>query len=591
MRQVARALRDFASDQITVWLKNLEAGDPYLELLDPGAGILIIQAPLIRTVTRRRRLGWRTFNEDEVVRIRDDIAERAEYLRKRIDRSLVRSLPVESVLAAPDHDEVRIPNLGKQDAGLPILTRTDLTETGLQQAIRRILGVEGAPRLSEQDESRARAVINPGVIISPSVTGSGTEGSETLPLFQDPEVAPEDVIRVMDREQERVSEHLGWGYRILRGVAGSGKTLVLTHRARYLRQTSNYRILLLCYNRLLANALQLMVDSSDRITVTNIDRLAYKLAGKHTGQGPPNFGELRRRAAEKAARLPESRQYDVVLVDEAQDFDHAGLDLAYSMLKPPRRELGVSGQGLKSYHAGHFVMALDSAQNVYRRSMTWNPPGVTGRGRTTVFRRNYRNTREILWFAWTFLEGTAGWSLKTPDTDDLWRKISPEAAPRSGPMPKVLDCQDVRGEARVIAAEVERLMDAGVGVGEIAVMYGHHDLEGQLRQEFSRLGLPYFHIQQKDKRGYKRNRDKAVAVRDKVRVSTLQGLKGLEFSRVLIGGVNQAFVYDVPEEEQGAAVKQLLYVAMTRAMDELVITTSGDGEMGRALRKARSGSA
>ena len=589
LRQVARALRDFASDDTTVWLKDDEAGDPYLELLDPGAGILIIQTPLIRTVTRRRRPGLRTFSEDEVVRIRDDIAERAEYLRKRIDRSLVRSLPVESVLAAPDHDEVTVPDLGAHDDGLPILTRSDLTETGLQQAIRRILGVEGAPRLSEQDESRARAVINPGVVISPSVTGSGTDGFENLPLFQDPEVAPEDVIRVMDREQERVSEHLGWGYRILRGVAGSGKTLVLTHRARYLHQTSNYRILLLCYNRLLANALRLMVDSSDRITVINIDRLAYKLAGGQTGQGPPDFGELRRLAAEKAAWLPESRQYDVVLVDEAQDFDHPGLDLAYSMLKPRRRDLGASGQGMRSYHAGHFVMALDNAQNVYRRSMTWNPPGVTGRGRTTVFRRNYRNTREILWFAWTFLEGPAGWLLETPDTDDLRRKISPESAPRSGPMPRVLDCKDLRGEARAIAAEVERLTNAGVDVAEIAVMYGHYELEAELHKEFGWRKLPYFHIQEKDKRGYKRNRDKAVAVRDKVRVSTLQGLKGLEFSRVLIGGVNQAYVHDIPEEEREAAVKQLLYVAMTRAMDELVITISGDGEIGRALRNARSG--
>lgn len=586
LSQVARALRDFTPHDTTVWLRDQDAGTPYLELLDPGAGILVVQTPRIRTVTRRRRPGWRTFDEEEVVRIRDDVAERAEYLRKGVDRALVRSLPVEPVLAVPDHDEVTVPAVGPKDAKLPILARSDLAESSLQPAIRRILGATDRPGLSAQEESRARAVMNPEVVISLVVVGSGAEGFETLPLFQDPDIAPEDLIRVMDRQQERVSEHLGWGYRILRGVAGSGKTLVLTHRVRHLhRFFPNYRILLLCYNRLLANALRLMVDPSERITVTNIDRLAYDLAG--TGRRPSDFGELRRLAAEKAARLPESRRYDVVLVDEAQDFDHPGLDLAYSMLKPSRRDLRASGQGIRSYRAGHFVMALDSAQNVYRRSMTWNPPGVTGRGRTTVFRRNYRNTREILSLAWRLLEGAPAWSSESRASEDVRGRISPEAAPRSGPMPKLLDCPHLRGEAGAIADEVERLLDDGVDVGEIAVMYGHHDLENRLEQEFRRRHLPYFHVQERDKRGYKPNRDKAVSVRDKVRVSTLQGLKGLEFSRVLIGGVNQVYVRDVPEDEQETAVKRLLYVAMTRAMDELVITVSGDGAMGSALRGVR----
>ena len=230
-------------------------------------------------------------------------------------------------------------------------------------------------------------------------------------------------------------------------------------------------------------------------------------------------------------------------------------------------------------------MALDSAQNVYRRSMTWNPPGVTARGRSTVFRRNYRNTREILRFAWSFLEGTSDGGSMMPSVDDPRSLVEPEAARRSGPPPKVLDCRDLRGEARAIAAEVDRFVADGVGIGEIAVMYGHHDLEEQLEQEFRRRRLPYFHVQKKDCRGYvSANRDRAVGVRDKIRVSTLQGLKGLEFSRVLIGGVNQAHVYDVPEEEREAAIKQLLYVAMTRAMDELTITISGDGPIGKSLR-------
>ena len=590
LRQVAWALRDFTPDDTTVWLKEKEGGGPYLELLDPGAGILLIEAPPIRAATRKRRPRWQAFSDHDLVRIRADIAQRGEDLRKNIDRSLVRSLPVECVLAAPDHDESPVASLHPRQRDLPILTRSDLSKDRLQPAIRRILGRSVDSRLSEQEENRARAVINPGIIIKLEVTPAGEERFETLPLFQDPEICPGDILRVMDRQQERVAEHLGWGYRMLRGVAGSGKTLILTHRARHLhRHFPNWRILLLCYNRLLANALRFMVETDSRMEVTNVDRLAYGLAVKQGGRRNPDFEQIRRRAAARAERLPESKRYDVVLVDEAQDFDGAGLDLAYAMLKPSRRDLGAAGQGLRSYNAGHFVMALDSAQNVYRRSMTWNPPGVTGRGRTTVFRRNYRNTREILGFAWTFLEGSAGWPSASLDTDDPKGWIPPEAAPRSGGMPRLLDCQHLQGEAEAIAAEVGRLISDGVAVGDIAVMYGHKDLETELRKAFTRRRLPYFHVQEKDRRGYKYNRDRAVAVEDEVRVSTLQGLKGLEFSRVLIGGVNWAYVPDVAEEEQEPAVNQLLYVAMTRTMDELVITVSGDGPAGRALRAARPG--
>ena len=99
-------------------------------------------------------------------------------------------------------------------------------------------------------------------------------------------------------------------------------------------------------------------------------------------------------------------------------------------------------------------------------------------------------------------------------------------------------------------------------------------------------GLPYFHVQERGYGGRQINRDKAVGVRDKVRVSTLTGIKGLEFSRVFVGGVHHVQVHDVEAADQFQATKSQLYAAMTRAMDELEITMSGDGEIGAALREA-----
>ena len=131
------------------------------------------------------------------------------------------------------------------------------------------------------------------------------------------------------------------------------------------------------------------------------------------------------------------------------------------------------------------------------------------------------------------------------------------------------------------------MLDDGAEEHDIAVLYGSPDLQKKLWQAFTRLKLPYFHIQQGwDRARRSDNRDEAVHVRRMVRASSLTGIKGLEFSRVLIGGVNDIRVRDVDEGDQFQAAKSQLYAAMTRAMDELEITISGDGPIGAALREA-----
>jgi superfamily I DNA and RNA helicase len=41
-------------------------------------------------------------------------------------------------------------------------------------------------------------------------------------------------MRVMDMQQEQLARSLGDGHRVIHGVAGSGKTMILGYRAEYL---------------------------------------------------------------------------------------------------------------------------------------------------------------------------------------------------------------------------------------------------------------------------------------------------------------------------------------------------------------------
>ncbi len=71
-----------------------------------------------------------------------------------------------------------------------------------------------------------------------------------------------DIMRVMDLQQEQLARSLGQGHRVIHGVAGSGKTMLLGYRAEHLTKLESAGcdkpILVLCYNEPLARQLAYM---------------------------------------------------------------------------------------------------------------------------------------------------------------------------------------------------------------------------------------------------------------------------------------------------------------------------------------------
>ena len=553
LQSVARAVRDHLPEEVTIWLREEkdEKGQAsrFLVLLDPAAGILVIEAPSERSRQAKRR---KFKPEAEKVRrlVEENLAARgqgAEVLR-------VTSLPVKNALALPDvnRGDALSPKLAA--AGRTVLFAEDLTAPALREAIARILSHQGDALTGEQEKA-ARAAINPEIIIKRPV-------KDNQLVFRPPGDA-EYVFAVMDRQQERLAEHLGTGYRRIRGVAGSGKTLVLLHRARFIADHFNRRVLLLCFNRALSLALQELVGDRGNVDVSTVDGLAYQLlhkAGKSFKcETDEDWERQSTEARQEALRLPAEERYHLVLVDEAQDLRKYHLDLAYEMvIKGPAEEKD-------------FVVAFDSAQDVYRRKTLWNPADMTARGRSTVMSINYRNTREILEFAMNFL--SPDWSEAQLDPEDDYALVPPEAARRTGSYPVVVECSDFQQEAREIADQVSERLDNGLRPDDIAVLCGNKRLQKDMEKAFDRKGIPCLIVK----------RDSLISTKDKVRISNFYQVKGLEFPSVFIGGVNKVRIRDGDTDR----IKSLLYVGMTRAQDELTVTFSGAGEVGEALRRAQ----
>ena len=108
-------------------------------------------------------------------------------------------------------------------------------------------------QLSERQISILRSVIHPQIVISPLAEATKAEQPLTA----------------LDLRQERNAHALGDGHRIVYGVAGSGKTVILIARAGLVAQDPNKQVLLLCFNRALAEYFQRLFAQTTNVTCLN----------------------------------------------------------------------------------------------------------------------------------------------------------------------------------------------------------------------------------------------------------------------------------------------------------------------------------
>ena len=382
-----------------------------------------------------------------------------------------------------------------------------------------------------------------------------------------------DILRLMDLQQEQLARSLGEGHRVIHGVAGSGKTMILGYRCLHLARILNKPILVMCYNVALAARLAAIVDEkgiSENVTVRTFhawrnDQLKHYHVTQPKGlHGEAFFSQLVQTVIEAVDRgqIP-SGQYGAILIDEGHDFAPPWLKLVAQMVNPETNAL---------------LLLYDDAQSIYKgakkqRRFSFKRLGIQAQGRTTILRLNYRNTAEVLNTAYNFAREVLAPEESDEDGVPL---VQPESAERHGPPPEVIRMPSFSKEADYIVGRFQQLNAEGIRWRDMAVVYRNNFMGEAITERLQRNAIPVEWLHAKAK-----NRRFRIA-QNSVKVVTFHSSKGLEFPVVAIPGIG----YLPHSQEVFKDEVRLMYVAMTRAMDRLIITSHRDSVFGEMLVNA-----
>lgn len=419
------------------------------------------------------------------------------------------------------------------------------------------------------------------------------------------------------------------------GTAGTGKTIVALHRAAHLaRRGGNARVLLTTFSPGLARSLETKRDIltateplvRERIIVRALDQAAYDLHAKQFGQ-PTLASTSQVRVAIKAAvatgagggltpaflfeewsevvdawqvadavayadvprlgrktRLgPRQREaaWEVFAYVRAEldrkrlttwsalyarltawiegggqlPFAHIVVDEAQDLTVAQARFLAAFGQ----WRADALFFAGDLGQRIFHLPFSWARMGLDVRGRSHCLKVNYRTSHQIRAAADRLLPASIA------DLDGVEEGRRGTVSVFDGPAPEVCLFESEAEEIARVAAFLGGLIESGVQPNELGVLVRS---QGQLARARAAVA-------------------KASQQSDGIAIATMHEAKGLEFRAVAVMACDEEVL---PDPERLALVgdqadleaiyeteRHLLYVALTRARDRLLVTALHPG--------------
>ncbi|RME60141.1 hypothetical protein D6779_02715 [Candidatus Parcubacteria bacterium] len=231
---------------------------------------------------------------------------------------------------------------------------------------------------------------------------------------------------------------------------------------------------------------------------------------------------------------PPPKQYDAILVDEAQHFAPAWVETLRRHLKP----------------GGHLFLADDPSQGIYR-NYSWRERGIEVRGRTRWLRIPYRNTRQIGAALSALIEKNPEMLTLLKQEKDFEVVDLSHPALRDGELPELHEFDKFTDEVQYLMQRIKEFQGQGILASEIAIVHP----EKYVRKKFE-------------------------VIKGLQRVDPINQT-GMEYRVVIIPQV-QLFFRRNSVEGSWAEIRlknlQKFYVAASRARDWLILSYSRSGK-------------
>lgn len=243
--------------------------------------------------------------------------------------------------------------------------------------------------------------------------------------------------------------------------------------------------------------------------------------------------------AVKLASQNLARTFDIVVVDEAQDFSANQVRAILNQLAP--------------VHS--LTLVMDSAQRIYPRGFTWKEAGVVLRPENvSKLEQNYRNTVETARLAGSIIAGLP--------VDDDGSMPNFKSCTRHGPEPIVL-----RGKFGKQMDFVVDHLQRKIDLKKESVVFLHPQGGGwfsEVRSRLSKAGLSYVEITRQSE---------WPQGSQNIALSTLHSAKGLEFDHVIVIGLNADVTVHGKEEDDDSllTLRRLLAMGIGRARESVIL--------------------
>jgi mRNA-degrading endonuclease RelE of RelBE toxin-antitoxin system len=255
-----------------------------------------------------------------------------------------------------------------------------------------------------------------------------------------------------------------------------------------------------------------------------------------------------------AAKISESDKviFDYAIVDEAQDVGVAHLKFLAA---------------LGGNRPDALFFAGDLGQRIFQQPFSWKSLGVDVRGRSRTLRVNYRTSHQIRSQADRLLIPVV------TDVDGITEDRSDTISIFNGPQPSIQTFETVRNEIECVAAWLKDRTQGGFLPHEYGVFVRSSKQLERASKAVTAAELPFKVLD-----------DDVDTESGFVSIATMHLAKGLEFRAVVVMACDdeviplQERIETVSDESDLQEVydteRHLLYVACTRARDDLLITST-----------------